>query len=66
VDLLKRFLATPMGWIALLVVEYAILLALVKTFMPADVSVAAWWAIVGGAVVGLTIFNFWLRKHWQL
>jgi hypothetical protein len=66
VDLLKRFLATPMGWIALLVVEYAILLALVKAFMPADVSVAAWWAIVGGSVVGLTIFNFWLRKHWQL
>ncbi|MGE5226829.1 MAG: hypothetical protein ACM3OO_08125 [Planctomycetaceae bacterium] len=63
---LKRFLATPMGWIALLVVEYAILLSLVKAFMPTDVSVAVWWAIVGGAVVGLTIFNFWLRKRWQL
>jgi membrane associated rhomboid family serine protease len=66
VDFLKRFLATPIGWIALLVVEYAILLSLVKAFMPADVSATAWWAIVGGAVVGLTIFNFLLRKRWQL
>ncbi|MGZ4132540.1 MAG: hypothetical protein ACXVWF_05805 [Actinomycetota bacterium] len=65
-DLLKRFLSTPMGWIALLVVEYAVLLTLVKAFMPADVSVAVWWAIVGGAVIGLTIFNFLLRKRWQL
>jgi hypothetical protein len=66
VDLLKRVLATPMGWIALLVVEYAILLSLVKAFMPADVSAGAWWAIVGSAVVGLTIFNFWLRRRWRL
>jgi hypothetical protein len=63
---LKRFLSTPAGWLGLILVEYGISVLLVRTFMPDGISSTAWWTIVITWVVGLTVFNYWLRRRWHL
>jgi hypothetical protein len=62
----KRFLATPSGWFALLVIEVALLVLVMRVVdrVFPDLSVGAGWVTLIGLALVLAVVNYAIRRRY--
>jgi hypothetical protein len=66
VNVLRAWLARPLGWFTFVFAEYAFSLLLLRALaavLPADLPVAVGLVLLAAIIVGLFVLNLWIRRR---
>ena len=62
-NVLRAWLAKPLGWFTFVLAEYLIAIGILRAVLPADTPTAVGLPVLAGVIVALFACNLWLRRR---